>query len=102
MKTFIDAPQLDEILDGFVHWSSKRNYEWILDFIRLIFPSALRANGSARSLPGDALVQSDSHAVSAVHDARVLFGPPLPPLETLEQHVSPLLAEVAMSGSCAS
>jgi hypothetical protein len=27
MKTFIDAPQLDEIFDGFVHWSSKRNYE---------------------------------------------------------------------------
>ena len=74
----------------------------MLDFIRLIFPSALRANGSARSLPGDALVRSGSHAASAVHDARVLFEPPLPPLETPEQPVSPLLAEVAMSGSCAS
>src|SRR5258708_33308231 len=67
-----------------------------------MLPSAPTASGSARPLPGDVLQWPGFHAAAAAHYLRVLSVRPLSPLGRLQPHARPLLAEVPMSGRCAS
>ncbi len=51
-------------------------------FTRLLPPTSLKANGSARSLPDEVLRRSDSQFVAVARGTRVLFGHLLPLLVT--------------------